>query len=85
MSQTKPEVWEHKAGYRLNGDGKAIEYEHKESGLVAHLEAMVCPEEGRLEYRPAIFDGREMIEYPPVYFDKDRARDKLEEMMHEHE
>lgn len=78
-----PSPWTHDSGRRLNYDGAHIRYTHP-SGLEAYIEACHDPEEGRLEYRPAIFEGGQMIEYPPRLYDKDAAIERLEEMMSDH-
>lgn len=87
MQRTTPAGWSHDSGRRLNYDGARIEYEH-ESGITASVEAMVNEEPDepdRLEFRPAIHaeDGM-FIEYPDIFYDKDKALDEIYELMDEY-
>lgn len=82
---SEPDMWEHITGYHLNADGKAIKYRHRDTGYVAHIEAMLNEQEGEMEYRPAIFDGNgTMVEYPRVFYVKDRAKAELDRLKEEH-
>lgn len=84
-----PDPWEHDNGYRLNADGKSIEYRHDAHELLAVVEAMVNEEEGELEYYTVIFDTSQSKPWPTVepheiHHDKDAAQDYLYELMEEH-
>lgn len=77
--------WTHNYGYRLNADGKAIEYQHENKPLVAYIEACVDPQNG-MEYRPSIIDDTtdKFVTYPPCFADKDAALSFLESEMQQH-
>lgn len=80
MPQNLPDPWNHVSGYRLNADGKAIKYEHPDSGLEAYIEAMTDPDADGLVYRPAIIEpSGEFAEYPEPIPDKDDALARLRE------
>lgn len=53
------EGWEHKHGYRLNGDGASIKYKHKGTGYVAIIEGMVNEQDDEFEYLILIDDPEE--------------------------
>lgn len=82
MSNVETGLWEHVSGYRLDADGKYIKYRQMETGHIAHIEAVLNEEEGEMEYRPAIFDvNGNMVEYPDVFYDKERAMERYDELM----
>lgn len=90
MVRTPPDNWEHSSGYKLNADGKSIEYEHQSKDLLAIIEAMVDEKNQRLEFYTVIFDiGVNEKPWPTVephdtHMSKDTAFDTLFELMSKH-
>lgn len=83
-----PSNWKHKSGYRLNADGKSIEYEHTERPFVAIVEAMVNEQDHTLDYYTVIFDQSTKpmatVEGHELFGDKESAKDNLYYLMEKH-
>lgn len=84
-----PDNWTHDNGYRLNADGKSIEYTHNKEPLRAIVEAMVNEDDQELEYYTVIFDtssGKpwETVEAHEIFHDKDDAQSHLRDLMETH-
>ena len=83
-----PNNWQHKSGYHLNADGKAIKYEHTERAFVAIVEGIHNDHDHSLDYYTVIFDESvtpmEVVEGHEVWADKETAKNRLEELMKEY-
>jgi hypothetical protein len=83
-----PQNWEHNSGYRLNADGKSIEYIHTDQDLRAIVEAMVNEEESRMEYYTVIFEGaagqESTIEPHEIHQSKEAAQEHIKALMEKH-
>ena len=87
-----PANWSHKSGYRLNADGKSIEYTHDSNSLLAIIEATVNEsdeDEGFMEYYTVIFNtegGRpwSAVESHQFFREKDSAKANLDDLMAKH-
>lgn len=83
-----PENWEHKSGYYLNGDGKSIEYKHKNKPLTAVIEGMVNEDPNKdidFEYYTVIFDDYDgIVSQHRIFSNKESARADLIDRMSEY-
>lgn len=84
------EPWKHVAGYRLNADGKAIRYEHPETGFEAYIEASLNEFDvdgeldGEMEYIPGIFDEAGNLLTWEICYDVDEGMNRLKRMMEDY-
>lgn len=81
-----PNNWEHKSGYHLNADGKAIKYKHTEKPWEAIIESMNNQSNfgPNVQYYTAIFGETSMIKEHEVFNSKENAKNHLQQLMKKH-
>lgn len=87
MAVETPPDWNHKRGYRIQGDGQSMEYERQDGAYTLTIEGMVnesVPPEApdSFEYRVWLFDdGGDDVEYPEPFYSKEEAFSRATELM----
>jgi len=88
-----PKSWKHKSGYRLDADGKSIEYTHENNALLAIVESRINEterEESFMEFYTVIFDISGDKPWPTIeshefFREKENAKANLREKMVKHQ